>query len=442
VLAGASLGLSLGLSPLAVGCSAGELDGGDSLGTSPGRGGGHAADAVLDSILVGSFAPLIGYTGVSGRAQMIRSLDGTTSFDMQVAGLPASSQIMAHVHAAPCEYQGGGHYKIDPTVVETSEANELWFMLVSSAEGLATASRTFEHRTRGDALSIVVHDPATSSKMACADLELKGEWAARFGGPIAPFAAAEPVDEGIGGRVWGVRSAGGTAIVLAVSGLDPAARYASHVHALPCGVADAGGHYKIDPTVTDAVEGNELWLALGDHARGAAVAFLSSPHRIRTDAQSVVVHREVDAATRPKVACADLARVDRAPPVVTSGYATPLPAAIERGLDIEGAASMVRTLAAVTRVDVAVEGLAADVTYPAHVHALPCAIAAGGGHYKIDPARTDPAEDNEIWLALAADGGGDAYDAAEVAHTARAEAQSIVIHDPADGARLACIDLE
>lgn len=51
-------------------------------------------------------------------------------------------------------------------------------------------------------------------------------------------------------------------------------------------------------------------------------------------------------------------------------------------------------------------------------------------------------EDNELWLDLAVTEAGVAATSAWFPHLARSDAQSIVVHDPTDGARLTCIDLE
>jgi hypothetical protein len=42
--------------------------------------------------------------------------------------------------------------------------------------------------------------------------------------------------------------------------------YMAHVHASPCALNTADGHYKIDPTNTATVEANELWPALSGRA--------------------------------------------------------------------------------------------------------------------------------------------------------------------------------
>jgi len=119
---------------------------------------------------------------------------------------------------------------------------------------------------QGEALSIVIHDPAGASpapKMACADLLPDDGAAVEATGTVAPFAAAEAIDQNIAGSVTMMRDGSGTHVQLSLTGLDPAAVYGAHIHALPCGATDAagpgGGHYKMDPTVVDPLETNELW---------------------------------------------------------------------------------------------------------------------------------------------------------------------------------------
>lgn len=124
-------------------------------------------------------------------------------------------------------------------------------------------------------------------------------------GTFSPFAAAEAIDENIQGGATLVRREQTTSVLINVPGLDPSEEYMAHVHALPCDVGAAGGHYKIDPTVTDALESNEVWPALELTDAGAAMGAVSVEHTTRLDAQSVVIRRQ-DGDTALKVACADL----------------------------------------------------------------------------------------------------------------------------------------
>lgn len=126
-------------------------------------------------------------------------------------------------------------------------------------------------------------------------------------GALTPFAA------GTGGPITGhaqmVRTASGSTIVsLHVEGLTPGGRYASHVHAAPCAVGAADGHYKLDPT-GPATPPNEIWPGGGPFvANGGGIAnaqtvagFTAGPTAV-----SVVVHDLSLPSTANKVACADL----------------------------------------------------------------------------------------------------------------------------------------
>ncbi len=126
-------------------------------------------------------------------------------------------------------------------------------------------------------------------------------------GELTPFAA------GIGGPVRGhaqmVRNASGSTIVsLHVEGLTPGGTYASHVHAAPCAVGAADGHYKYDPSGPPTPP-NEIWPGGGPFvangggiANGQAVAtFTAGPNAV-----SVVVHDLALPSTANKIACADL----------------------------------------------------------------------------------------------------------------------------------------
>jgi hypothetical protein len=126
-------------------------------------------------------------------------------------------------------------------------------------------------------------------------------------GALTPFAA------GIGGSISGhaqmVRNGSGSTIVsLHVAGLTPGGTYASHVHAAPCAVGAADGHYKHDPA-GPATPPNEIWPGGGPFvangggiANGQAVAAFTAG----ASAVSVVVHDLSLPSTANKVACADL----------------------------------------------------------------------------------------------------------------------------------------
>jgi hypothetical protein len=110
------------------------------------------------------------------------------------------------------------------------------------------------------------------------------------------------------------------------------------------------------------------------------------------------------------------------------------------GSPVTGRAQMVRTADGKTIVSIHVEGLAAGVTYAAHVHAAPCGTGLANGHYKFDPAGavTPP---NEIWPGPVTANDGGIGNADTIAQgTAGESAVSVVIHAPG-GTKIACADL-
>lgn len=125
---------------------------------------------------------------------------------------------------------------------------------------------------------------------------------------------------------------------------------------------------------------------------------------------------------------------------ITGGELNTFAAGLTRGYDISGYAQMVRTADGKTLVSVQAWGLAAETTYPVHVHNAPCGVNNGGGHYQdVVGGPVDSA--NEIWPGFTTNASGHGNGRAANEFTARPEAQAIVIHDT-DGARIACADLQ
>jgi hypothetical protein len=397
----------------------------------------------VHSILAGTFAPLPGYAALAagGRALLVRSADepGTTYVQMHLHGLTPATEYMAHVHALPCNAGAGGHYKIDPAVATAAETNELWLRLVPGAKGTGNAAVTSPGKVRGDALSLTLHDPADMTKMLCADLVNVPGQPVTATGTFEPFAAAQAIDMTITGKAELTRGMSSTQVDITLSGLTDGQIYTAHVHALPCGVGLAGGHYLVDPTITAPLETNELWPLVLPNGGMATNTVSRAQHVARADAQAVVIHRSID-GTPAKVACADLLPAKQFD-LIAQGTGKPLPPAVAKGMaDLLITGSLVREIGGATRVILAGTGLAPGAKHAAHVHDLPCGVEGGGGHYMIDPAGA-AASANEIWVDLLAGSDGTGTTSHAVAHLARPDAQSIVIHDPADGARLSCIDL-
>lgn len=233
---------------------------------------------------------------------------------------------------------------------------------------------------------------------------------------------------------------GSSSLSVQVSGLTPNLAYPAHLHRFPCDVSAGGPHYKIDPAITDTVESNEIWPSFTTDENGNGEASMVVTHRVREDAQSVVVHNpEADNA---KLLCANL-RYDFGVRWTSSGTFLPYAAAEAIDNTISGTVEIFRTNGS-TGMVTAVTGLGAGQSYAAHVHELPCEVSQAGGHYKIDPAIDDTVESNEIWPDFSQVNNQSVNDTQTVTgHEARADAQSVVIHRIAEGAKpkVACANL-
>jgi hypothetical protein len=394
---------------------------------------------VVAAYLSGPLQTLPAFAGVAnvwGSALLVRKLDGTATLSLGASGLTPAVEHTAHVHTWPCAYEGGGHYYHDPAYPEEGETNEVWAKLTPDAEGNATTKYDVAYPMRGDALSVVVHDPATGEKLACADLAPEQVVGAKATGTFAPFAYYEPIDETITGAAELVM-AGTSTVTVNLGGLSPADSYSAHVHVLPCEILDGGGHYKLDPSVVEALPDNEIWptITVGPDGSASYTSTVTG-HTIREDAAAVVIHRIVGAEV-PKVACANLVR-EQYLPLSTFGQLTPLPAA---GVVVGGSATLTRRMDGASLLKLEAQGLVPGAQYAAHLHELPCGVADGGGHFLYDPAQPDGTPGNELAVDLVAGADGTATRTVGEAWMARAEGQSVVLHS-ADGTRLACADLE
>ena len=131
-----------------------------------------------------------------------------------------------------------------------------------------------------------------------------------------------------------------------------------------------------------------------------------------------------------------------------------LPAGESLGLEVDGVAILRRT-ADGTWGRVVLRGLEPGLVYAAHLHNQPCALGAGGSHYK-DVSTGIGAPPNELWFSssddpfagVTANRGGAARGVGAADWVARPEAQSVVIHQvvaatgTSGGPKIACADLE
>lgn len=375
---------------------------------------------------------------VDGRA-LVRRQGGSTQVSVQLSGLMPNTQFMGHVHDLPCDVNaGGGHYKMDPAIAETIEANEMWVSLQTDDTGYAIDENIIEHMARPEAQAIVIHD-ADGARVACATLEKHDQ-------PVEPVTVgmfrALPGNEGttIKGFIRLIRQKDGSIIQVTASGLDAGVNYPAHLHNLPCDVTSGGGHYKMDSTVVDTLEENEVWVSFTADEQGLATQESIVDHLIRPEGQSVVVH---DAAGA-RLVCADLVSPRSASyyALKTNGIFVPTPSGFENGYEgLYGLAEVLRRVNGETRISAIVAGLDVDQTYMAHVHNKSC-TEGGGAHYKIDPAIADTVEANEFFLKFVVNTWGIAQAEISKNHVMRADARAIVLHEHSNPAiRIACMDI-
>jgi hypothetical protein len=106
---------------------------------------------------------------ITGRAQMIRTADGTTIVSVHVEGLAADTAYGSHVHQAACAVgDADGHYKNDPAG-PAAPPNEIWPAFTTNASGVGNGNAIVDWTAGTAAVSVVVHAPG-GAKFACADL--------------------------------------------------------------------------------------------------------------------------------------------------------------------------------------------------------------------------------------------------------------------------------
>lgn len=116
--------------------------------------------------------PGLGYGGVSGSAQMIRTASGTTIVSVQVTGLVTAATYGSHVHKQACaDGDAGGHYSFGFAVPGGAlDGSEIWpGPMVANPAGHASGWTTVGATAGPTAVSVVIHGP-TGAKIACADL--------------------------------------------------------------------------------------------------------------------------------------------------------------------------------------------------------------------------------------------------------------------------------
>jgi hypothetical protein len=107
---------------------------------------------------------------ISGKVTLTAG-EKSSSIFVEARGLAADVALYpAHVHNGTCADGGGTHYLLDPAAA-AGEANEVWPSL-TNVNGSGTGIANVPKLLRPDAKSVVIHDPATKAKIACADIKL------------------------------------------------------------------------------------------------------------------------------------------------------------------------------------------------------------------------------------------------------------------------------
>jgi hypothetical protein len=110
-----------------------------------------------------------GYDDVIGEANLARH-DGGTTVTIELAGLVADVDYIAHVHEGDCADNGGNHYKFDPEGGDMPP-NEIHLAFVADDGGAGFMTAEHGMVAGEDARSIVVHPvDLLDNKIACAPL--------------------------------------------------------------------------------------------------------------------------------------------------------------------------------------------------------------------------------------------------------------------------------
>ncbi|MCA9538017.1 MAG: hypothetical protein KC620_03980 [Myxococcales bacterium] len=368
-----------------------------------------------------SLADLVEYPN---SAQVVQMRDGT--FELSATYMRSIERLTWGLATRCPLYDMPPPYPIDPTLPADAPGNAVHVETEGEPRWGAWASAILPGTLRDEPLVAV--GQARRGLAMCAFLEedVPEDWVAR--GHFYPFADASAADGAITGTVE-VEHKNDTAFVtVALSGLDPMRTYAAHLHTLPCQSDDGGEGYLVKPGREDLGRRNEVWPAVVPRADGTSLGRAIVGGVLRSDAQSVVVHRLSD-GDEPAVACANLTRT-RHVPLITEAemHVTPTGAARPYS-SAEAKATMVRQLDGTTRISLDVTGLPPGGTYPAYLGDTLCKLTYFDGPkpYRIDRSITEPDPSNEVWLPLTPRRNMHASAAVVVPAVLRADALSIII---------------
>jgi hypothetical protein len=149
------------------------------IGAAPASGSRGSSGGTTHGIFTETVAGSAAGYDIHGSAKMTIGTAGT-AVKVNVSGLDPRKVYGSHLHNGTCASGGGGHYQ-NLEGGSTVPPNELWLSsggtgLVPNAGGVAHGSGTATWVARLDgkttnARSVVVHEPGSGARIACADLD-------------------------------------------------------------------------------------------------------------------------------------------------------------------------------------------------------------------------------------------------------------------------------
>ncbi len=369
------------------------------------------------------------YANLGGHANLTLS-ENSSDVVLHVWGLSPNTDYAAHVHNDVCANGGGGHYLHAPEGEDIAE-NGLWPALQTNGDGEGTGIAMQSFVVTEDARSVVVHEPGTGDRLACADLISSPA----LMGMLNPTAEGANLYPDLAGHAYvSVSTKGRSQAEISVTGLNGDEVYPAHVHLEEC--ATGGGAHYLQDTAGEDVAANGLWPMVHVNGFAYGAGWATNPFTVRSDeTRSVVIHQPVSGE---RIACADLTSTRLA---FRSGpfNATETGVSLYGENAIEGRASISITPEGQSAVSLYVSGLTETTQYAAHVHNGICETG-GGGHY-LQVVNGEDTSENGLWPAFTTDSDGVGVGQAMQNFIVRNDARSVVIHEPESGDRIACADL-
>ncbi len=369
------------------------------------------------------------YTDIVGHANLMVSTESST-VQLYATGLSANKRYAAHVHNDVCSAGGGGHYLQNLDGEDVAE-NGLWPALDTDMDGMAMTEVEQPFMVRADAKSVVIHEPGSGDRIACADLYSS---TTLMGGFMAINSGVDTYEMLSGSAYVSNRSDNTAVAQVSVMGLTANATYPAHVHVGDC-ESLGGAHYLQDSGGEDMAE-NGLWPVTMTNEFGYGMGWASNPFNVRmTETQSIILH---DPDTGERIACADLD--DELLAFRSGGFMPTSDGNMLYGDDvIQGNAMLSISPMGESMVHLTVKGLMPNTSYASHVHNGVCE-SGGGSHYLQMMDGEDVAE-NGLWPAFTTGDDGVGERSVTANFIVRNDARSVVIHEPGSGARIACADL-